>query len=132
MDESANHDSRIFLFSLLLSSSFIYNSTGSIDENAINTLNLIINLAKDIESKSGRSGEDASHFPSFLWVVRDFTLKLVDKLGHDLTAKEYLESALELQKGNSDSIENKNKIRRLFKRFFQDRDCITMIRPHED
>jgi hypothetical protein len=82
MDENANHDSRIFLFSLLLTSSFIYNSTGSIDENAINTLNLIINLAKDIESKSGRSGEDSSHFPSFLWVVRDFTLRLVDKSGN--------------------------------------------------
>jgi hypothetical protein len=82
MDENANHDSRIFLFSLLLTSSFIYNSTGSIDENAINTLNLIINLAKDIESKSGRSGEESSHFPSFLWVVRDFTLRLVDKSGN--------------------------------------------------
>ena len=31
MDENANHDSRIFLFSLLLSSYFIYNSQGSID-----------------------------------------------------------------------------------------------------
>jgi hypothetical protein len=46
MDENANHDSRIFLFSLLLSSYFIYNSVGSIDENALTTLNLIINLAK--------------------------------------------------------------------------------------
>ena len=48
MDESVNHDSRIFLFSLLLSSFFIYNSTGNIDENALNNLSLIINLAKDI------------------------------------------------------------------------------------
>lgn len=55
MDENANHDSRIFLFSLLLSSYFIYNSQGSIDENALNTLNLIINLAKDIQTKSNNS-----------------------------------------------------------------------------
>lgn len=48
MDENVNHDSRIFLFSLLLSSFFIYNSQGSIDENALNSLSLIINLAKDI------------------------------------------------------------------------------------
>ena len=48
MDENVNHDSRIFLFSLLLSSYFIYNSQGSIDENALNNLSLIINLAKDI------------------------------------------------------------------------------------
>ena len=48
MDENVNHDSRIFLFSLLLSSYFIYNSVGNIDENALNNLSLIINLAKDI------------------------------------------------------------------------------------
>jgi hypothetical protein len=48
MDESLNHDSRIFLFSLLLSSYFIYNSLGSIDEAALSNLGLIINLAKDI------------------------------------------------------------------------------------
>lgn len=55
MDENANHDSKIFLFSLLLSSFFIYNSVGSIDENALNTLNLVINLAKDIQSKTNNS-----------------------------------------------------------------------------
>lgn len=48
MDENVNHDSRIFLFSLLLSSFFVYNSVGNIDENALNSLSLIINLAKDI------------------------------------------------------------------------------------
>lgn len=48
MDENVNHDSRIFLFSLLCSSFFIYNSVGNIDENALNNLSLIINLAKDI------------------------------------------------------------------------------------
>lgn len=46
MDENVNHDTRIFLFSLLLSSFFIYNSVGNIDEGALNTLNLIVNLAK--------------------------------------------------------------------------------------
>lgn len=82
MDENANHDSRIFLFSLLLSSFFIYNSVGSIDENALNTLNLIINLAKDIQTKTNNyGGEENAHFPSFLWVVRDFTLQLVGKTG---------------------------------------------------
>lgn len=81
MDENANHDSRIFLFSLLLSSFFIYNSTGSIDENALNTLNLIINLAKDIQTKTNNGGDDGAHFPSLLWIVRDFTLQIVDNTG---------------------------------------------------
>jgi len=35
IDENSNHDSRIFLFSLLLSSYFIYNSVGNIDERAL-------------------------------------------------------------------------------------------------
>lgn len=132
MDENANHDSRIFLFSLLLSSFFIYNSIGSIDENALNTLNLIINLAKDIQTKTNNRGsDDVSNFPAFLWVVRDFTLMLQDKNGNKINSKEYLENALELQKGSSDAIENKNKLRRHIKHFFVERDCQLMVRPTE-
>jgi hypothetical protein len=33
-------------------------------------------------------------FPSFLWVLRDFALKLVDSDGNALTPKQYLETAL--------------------------------------
>ncbi len=43
-DEDENHDSKIFLLALLLSSYFIYNSMGTIDENAINSLSLIVSL----------------------------------------------------------------------------------------
>ena len=103
MDENANHDSRIFLFSLLLSSFFIYNSVGSIDENALNTLNLIVNLAKEVKTKTNNEDNDSSCFPSFLWIVRDFTLQIVDKEGNKITSKQYLENALEMQKGNSEA-----------------------------
>ena len=40
-----------------------------------------------------------------------------------------MEKALEMQKGFSDNIEQKNRIRRLLKSFFKERDCCTMIRP---
>ena len=43
---------RIFSLALLLSSYFIYNSTGSIDENALNNLSLVVNLTKHIQFKS--------------------------------------------------------------------------------
>ena len=76
---------------------------GSIDENALNNLNLIINLAKDIQTKSN-NGQDVASFPAFLWVVRDFTLMLQDKNGGKISKKQYLENALELQKGNTDAI----------------------------
>jgi hypothetical protein len=36
-----------------------------------------------------------------------------------------------MQKGVSDAIENKNKLRRMFKHFFKDRDCATLVRPVE-
>ena len=52
VDEHSNHDSRIFLFALLLSSYFIYNSVGNIDESALQSLTLIINLAKEIQMKT--------------------------------------------------------------------------------
>ncbi|MBK8156838.1 MAG: hypothetical protein IPK55_13025 [Streptococcus sp.] len=35
------------------------------------------------------------YFPSFMWVVRDFSLQLKDRDGEDITAREYLEGALE-------------------------------------
>ena len=47
-DENENHDAKIFLLALLLSSLLIYNSVGTIDENALNSLSLVINLAKKI------------------------------------------------------------------------------------
>jgi hypothetical protein len=136
IDENVNHDSRIFLFSLLLSSYFIYNSVGTIDESALQNISLLINLAKDIQIKSSGGQHDseeeiAQYFPSFHWIVRDFSLKIVDQAGNSLTPKEYLENALAPQKGVSDQIESKNRIRRMLKCFFKDRDCSVLVRPME-
>ena len=50
-DEDSNHDIRIFTLSILLSSYFVYNSLGSIDENALQNLNFVINLSKYIRMK---------------------------------------------------------------------------------
>ncbi len=44
-DEDENHDTKIFLMALLLSSYFIYNSMGTIDENAIQNLSLIVSYS---------------------------------------------------------------------------------------
>ena len=35
-------------------------------------------------------------------------------------------------KGSSDAVEEKNRVRRLIRHFFQDRDCYTLVRPVED
>ena len=56
-------------------------------------------------------------------------MQLVDTEGDPISSKEYLEKALESQKGFTDDIEKKNRIRRLLQTFFPERDCLTMVRP---
>jgi hypothetical protein len=52
LDEDSNHDVRIFSMAILISSYFLYNSVGSIDENALSSLSLVINLTEHIHLKS--------------------------------------------------------------------------------
>ena len=135
--EDQNHDTKIFLFALLLSSYFIYNSMGTIDENAINNLSLIINLSKNLHIQSDTANEEdpdemAKYFPRFLWVLRDFSLKLRDEYDNPISPKEYFENSLMPQKGTSEKVEARNRIRRLIKHFFTDRDCSTLVRPTEE
>jgi hypothetical protein len=70
LDEDQNHDMRIFTLALLLSSFFIYNSIGSIDENALENLSFVTNISQHIDSSTNL----ANHMPKFMWVVRDFSL----------------------------------------------------------
>ena len=132
----SNYDNRVFMFCLLLSSLFVYNSMGPIDENALQTINLILNLALKIKLKggSGRASEAEirSAFPSFLWVLRDAFLSQEDSKGKKLSSAQYLESALKKQSGMSMNIKNKNRIRMQIKKFFPERDCVRMVRPVED
>ena len=75
--------------------------------------------------------EFAKYFPSFLWVVRDFSLRLLNLDGEAISSKEYLEQSLAIQRGFTESIEHKNRIRRLITQVFPDRDCFTLVRPVE-
>ena len=131
LDTDQNHDIRIFTLAILLSSYFLYNSVGGIDESALQNLNFVINLSKFIklknDSKNETNPEELSNlFPSFLWVLRDFSLQLIDDNGENISPKQYLEKVLE---GTRNINDPKNKIRKLIKSYFKDRDCFTMIRP---
>ena len=114
LDTDANHDIRIFTLAILLSSYFLYNSVGTIDESALQNLNFVINLSKFIQLRSSEEETDpeelANLFPSFLWVLRDFGLQLQDEDGENITPKEYLEKVLE---GTKNMADPKNKIRKL-------------------
>lgn len=92
-------------------------------------------MSKKIQVKQGQevnADEMAAYFPTFLWVLRDFALQLVDTDGNEISQKTYLENSLREVKGSSDSVEEKNRIRRLIRHFFQERDCFTVVRPVED
>ena len=135
-DEEINHDSKIFLIAILISSLFIYNSFGAIDENEINTLSFILNLSKTIKIKSVNKEDNdeelAEYFPTLLWLLRDFSLKLEDKNGNTITEKQYLDNALEDLAGNSDIIEEKNRVRSLIRTYFKEKDLFVMVRPTEE
>ncbi|RXN35617.1 guanylate-binding 1-like protein [Labeo rohita] len=95
------HDTNIFCLAVLLSSTLVYNSRGTIDNKAIMDLQYVTDLTECIKVKS--SDEDADDlsnfvkfFPTFIWAVRDFTLelKIDDK---DVTEDEYLDFALKMK-----------------------------------
>lgn len=134
---SESYDVRIFALAILLSSFFMYNSFGTIDGTAISKLSLVLNLTKHIHVRSQGSGREDSgtefnqFFPAFMWIIRDFTVKL-EKDGRRISAREYLEDALKPEDGLSEAVEAKNAVRMLIRNFFPERDCVTMVRPVAD
>ena len=143
-DEEINHDSKIFLISILISSLFIYNSFGTIDEAALSNLSFILNLSKSLKLRQSKDEEKndnnsfneenelAKYFPCLFWLLRDFVLKLVDLEGNPISSKEYLENSLMEQEGTTDTIIEKNLIRRKIKNYFLERECFPMVRPVEN
>jgi chromosome segregation ATPase len=128
LDANSTHDTRIFCLALLLSSFFIYNSVGTIDEEALNTLSLVVKVAEQIRKSDRNQSPTQEMFPSFLWIVRDFALRLRDVNNNPITEAEYLEGAL---KETGDPGSDKNKIRKCLKDFFSNRSCATLVRPCE-
>ncbi|ROJ35281.1 Guanylate-binding protein 1 [Anabarilius grahami] len=128
------HDTWIFCLAVLLSSTLVYNSLGTIDNMALEKLHYVTELTENIRVKAEVSrDEDQSAdfmrvFPSFVWAVRDFTLEL--KKGDDqITSDEYLESALKLKTGSSAQTERYNLPRQCLRHFFAVRKCFVFPRP---
>ena len=133
-DQTGQYSTQIFSLAVLLSSVFVYNQMGGIDEAALDRLALVTEMTKHIRVRSqGERPEDvAAHTPSFLWLLRDFYLDLEEDFGSAGTARDYLETALSLVPGTGSAVEAKNAIRRSIKTLFPDRDCVTLVRPHAD
>ncbi|CAI5735621.1 unnamed protein product [Peronospora destructor] len=133
-DNDESYDAKIFSLGLLLSSLFVYNTMGVIDEGAIDRLYLVSELTKLVcvsthpynvsavtstVDSGGASSEEAvlsgdklkesralaQHFPPFVWLLRDFLLDM--QIGDSaLTANQYLEKALDARVVNATASES--------------------------
>jgi len=99
-------------------------------------MGIVINLANSIkmyEHNEYLNPNDANKiFPKLLWILRDFSLQLVDTNGNQITMSEYLEQSLKDVKGINENVIQKNRIRKIIRDFFKDRDCYCLVRPSED
>mmetsp|Transcript_14371 Transcript_14371/g.43508 ORF Transcript_14371/g.43508 Transcript_14371/m.43508 type:complete len:771 (+) Transcript_14371:24-2336(+) len=146
LEADAQYDARIFALSSLIASSLVYNSLGSLDEQAISQLSFVARLSEhvsfaddddDDSSEGVGSGESEAEtvarlsefMPSFTWVVRDFSLELASAEGEMITSDEYLELALRPQRGYDASVLERNRLRQVVKAFFRTRACKTLVRP---
>uniref|UniRef100_A0A8B9UWT0 GB1/RHD3-type G domain-containing protein n=1 Tax=Anas zonorhyncha TaxID=75864 RepID=A0A8B9UWT0_9AVES len=129
------NDAWIFTLALLLSSTLVYNSTGTIDQQALETLGVVTALTDRVRVRAGDSGDVAAadfvrFFPGFVWAVRDFVLELsVD--GQSVNEDEYLEHVLRLQPGSSRVVQEQNELRRCLRDFFPNRKCFVLPLPAE-
>ncbi|KAH8070545.1 GTPase [Aureococcus anophagefferens] len=143
LEADAQYDTRIFALATLMCAGLVYNSLGSIDENAIGQLSFVAQLSKHVRFKKPAALEDeddasedaarlAAFMPSFTWVLRDFALELVDERGDAITSDEYLEQALKPQRGYEASVLERNRVRHMLTAFFGARRCATLVRPVSD
>uniref|UniRef100_G1QDF3 GB1/RHD3-type G domain-containing protein n=2 Tax=Myotis lucifugus TaxID=59463 RepID=G1QDF3_MYOLU len=129
------NDSWIFALAILLSSTFVYNSMGTINQQAMDQLHYVTELTEKIRAKSSRNANEVedsadfvSFFPDFVWTLRDFSLELaVD--GQPISADEYLQNSLKLKQGTSPKDKNFNLPRLCIRKFFPKKKCFIFDRP---
>ncbi|KAM5151685.1 guanylate-binding protein 7-like [Mantella aurantiaca] len=127
------NDSKIFALAVLLSSALVYNSMGTINQDALNKLKMVGDITEIIKLKKDNTVDNELNFsvffPIFIWAVRDFTVELkID--GETVSADGYLEYALKL-KIPERSPENKqyNALRNPLRKYFGKRKCFVFDMP---
>ncbi|XP_075396359.1 guanylate-binding protein 2 [Tenrec ecaudatus] len=129
------NDSWIFALAILLSSTFVYNSMGTINQQAMDQLHYVTELTEHIQSSSSPekrevddSADFVSFFPAFVWALRDFSLEL-EADGQPITADEYLDLSLRLRKGDEKKLKSYNQPRLCIRKFFPQKKCFIFDRP---
>nr|XP_048309648.1 guanylate-binding protein 1-like [Myodes glareolus] len=131
------NDCWIFALAILLSSIFVYNSMGTINQQAMDQLHYVTELSDRIRTRSSSdqdevedSDEFVSFFPDFVWALRDFSLELKAN-GEIISPDEYLENSLRLIQGTGqrDKEQKFNLPRLCIRKFFPKKKCFVFERP---
>uniref|UniRef100_A0A8C8UBF1 GB1/RHD3-type G domain-containing protein n=1 Tax=Peromyscus maniculatus bairdii TaxID=230844 RepID=A0A8C8UBF1_PERMB len=127
------NDCWIFALAVLLSSTFVYNSMGAINQQALDQLHYVTELTDRIRTRSSPdqneledSDEFVSFFPDFMWTLRDFSLELKVN-GEPISADEYLENSLKLIHGKRPTALNLPRL--CIRKFFPKKKCFVFERP---
>ena len=137
-NKSTHYDNQLFMLSTLLASTLVFNSMGTINEKSIQRLTFVGNLIKllkgnDVNLKKKKSAEKIEMIaPNFVWVLRDFALKLVNTNGKKIDSDEYMEDALKNKSGFDQDTIQRNLTCKQLKSFFVKRKCATLVRPAND
>ncbi|KAM6217088.1 guanylate-binding protein 1-like [Rhynchocyon petersi] len=147
------NDSAVLALAILLCSTFIYNSMGTINQQALDKLqyplvvkgrpkargdNLFSYVTEQTDrirarsypdaNETGNSDEFGSFFPDFVWTLRDFYLDLKVN-GQSITEDQYLENSLKLNQGISQNDDKSNLLGLNIKKFFPNMNCFVFDRP---
>lgn len=126
-NRDSTHDAKIFTLAILISSYFIFNSVGAIDEMSIGQLNLVTTLSRNIAV--GNEEALYNYMPKFMWLLRDFVLEIKDEKGRKLSPIEYLENCLLEQNAQIRTSDSARNVRRALVNHFKERDCMMLVRP---
>jgi hypothetical protein len=127
---SADADSKLIALALLLSSVFIYNSTGNVDQSTVSALGVFASVARVVSCAEGGDDEERSASsckPELLWVCRDFHLDLLSESGSPMTPAQYLESVL----AGSEGTHADDDLNTVIAEQFPSRSLVPLIRPVE-
>ncbi|KAM4697654.1 uncharacterized protein WCC33_013243 [Rhinophrynus dorsalis] len=98
---NSRNDTDVLSLAVLLSSTLVYNSKGTIDQDALNKLCCTAEQCEFITDRASQDMQEAGGpvdkglVPLFVWTVRDSSLKL-ELQGRPVTEDEYLENSLKI------------------------------------
>ncbi|XP_061430623.1 guanylate-binding protein 1-like [Lethenteron reissneri] len=132
-DTDNDHDTWLFVMSVLLSSMLVYNTTGILSTDGLEHLRFVLNLTDhlrtDTRQNAHEPGSDfGSYFPSLVLCLRDFTMKL-EVNGEACTSDDYMEHFLKMRVDPQEDGHEVNAQRQLLCQYFKERKCFMFPKP---